>query len=547
MKPITRLLAVLAAGAGMLAAQPSIDTVVNTASFANPALPNGSLAQGGMFAVIGRNLGPADLELVNAFPLPRELGGTSIRVTVGATTLDCLMIFSLSAQVAAILPSNTPTGNGTLTLSFGGRATAPFSIRVVRSSFGIFSLNQGGSGPGIFTDPGFSINTMVQTARPGSSWFIWGTGLGPVAGNEAAGPLPGDLTGLDVTVLVGGKPAVVRYRGRSGCCAGIDQILIEIPLGVTGCHVPVVVMVGGVPSNYASISITEGSTPCSDTGGWHSADLAAGQQSNGLTAGSIVLSRVNLRQPLGAGAADLQGRIDSASAGFARYDFPQILATQSIAFVTNVGACTVFQFRGSQATLADPVRGHALDAGPLLNINGPRGLRQLVRRAGGGYSETLGGAGPVIPGIPASADYLEPGQYTVSNGAGGAVGPFSVSITIGAPINPTNLMSQNSIPRNRALTLTWTGGEDSREFVQIFGYSVAAGAQAGAAFQCRERPSARTFTIPAEVLAALPASSPQGGLIGLGTVSLPVRITAPGLTVGSLGHSILLATVSNYQ
>jgi uncharacterized protein (TIGR03437 family) len=49
---------------------------------------------------------------------------------------------------------------------------------------------------------------------------------------------------VDAEVYVGGKRAAVTYKGRSGCCAGIDQIVFTVPEGVEGCYVPVVVKTG---------------------------------------------------------------------------------------------------------------------------------------------------------------------------------------------------------------------------------------------------------------------------------------------------------------
>src|SRR5262249_16259784 len=67
----------------------------------------------------------------------------------------------------------------------------------------------------------------------------WGTGLGAVDGDEASRPLPSAITVPGLEVLVGGVAAKVVYAGRSGCCAGVDQIIIEAPPGVEGCNVAV--------------------------------------------------------------------------------------------------------------------------------------------------------------------------------------------------------------------------------------------------------------------------------------------------------------------
>jgi uncharacterized protein (TIGR03437 family) len=172
-----------------------------------------------MFIVFGQNMGSANLVQVNSLPVPATLGGTSIRVTVGGTTVNTLMIDSSARQVAAVLPSNTPAGDGTLTLTLNNQTSPPAPIRVVPSSFGMFTRNSGGSGPAIvqnfISQTQQPINGLIAAAQLGQTVILWGTGLGPVSGNEAAAPLPGDLA-IPVEVYAGNQPATIAYRGRSG-------------------------------------------------------------------------------------------------------------------------------------------------------------------------------------------------------------------------------------------------------------------------------------------------------------------------------------------
>lgn len=83
--------------------QVSIGAAVNAASFLNSSLPNGKLAQGGMFTGFGVGMGPADLVRVSAFPLPTSLAGTSVQAAVGGVSVDCIMIFTRADQLAAML------------------------------------------------------------------------------------------------------------------------------------------------------------------------------------------------------------------------------------------------------------------------------------------------------------------------------------------------------------------------------------------------------------------------------------------------------------
>src|ERR1035438_9796877 len=116
MKSSTKILGVFLL-AGAAHAQPMITGgPVNAASYAIAGLPNANIAQGSMFILFGQNLGPAAQANASSFPLPTNLGGTSIVATVGGTAVNAIMLYSNNAQVAAILPSSTPIGAGTLTL-----------------------------------------------------------------------------------------------------------------------------------------------------------------------------------------------------------------------------------------------------------------------------------------------------------------------------------------------------------------------------------------------------------------------------------------------
>ena len=137
--------------AGAAAAQnPAVNTngVVNVASFAYTGLPNGDIAPGSMVVIFGSNMGPATLQQAGAYPLPITLGGTSVKVTSGSTTTDAIINYTSAGQIAAIIPSATPAGAATLTVTYNGKASAPAPFKIVANSFGVFAANQGGSGPG---------------------------------------------------------------------------------------------------------------------------------------------------------------------------------------------------------------------------------------------------------------------------------------------------------------------------------------------------------------------------------------------------------------
>ena len=63
-----------------------------------------------------------------------------------------------------------------------------------------------------------------------------------------------------------------------------------------------------------------------------------------------------------------------------------------------------------------------MDAGPVINLNGPNGTKQLPQMKGFYFLMVGGGVAiptPVpIPGLPVVLPfYLDPGTYTIDNGA----------------------------------------------------------------------------------------------------------------------------------
>ena len=78
-------------------------------------------------------------------------------------------------------------------------------------------------------DGSLLLNDLTESAHPGQTVILWGTGLGRVSGDEASGPLPG--SNFEPQIYLGGKFIKAAYAGRSGCCSGIDQISFTIQRG----------------------------------------------------------------------------------------------------------------------------------------------------------------------------------------------------------------------------------------------------------------------------------------------------------------------------
>jgi uncharacterized protein (TIGR03437 family) len=108
-------------------------------------------------------------------------------------------------------------------------------------------------------------NRLVDSANPakaGDVVVVYCTGLGAtnpaVRSGEAAPTPPAALAKVTtpVSVTVGGQPAVVQYAGLTPGYAGLYQVNVQVPSGITpGSSVPLVLSQDGVPSNTVTLAV----------------------------------------------------------------------------------------------------------------------------------------------------------------------------------------------------------------------------------------------------------------------------------------------------
>lgn len=530
--------------------------IVNAASLAKIALPNSSIAQGSFFSVFGTNMGPSQSPSLS-FPLQTTLGGVSITIAAGGQNFSAIPLFVGPGQINAVLPSKVPVGPATLTVSYNGTSNT-INFQVVAHSFGIFTVPQSGAGPGIIDDANYHLYNLTSAALPGDIAIIWGTGLAPVlSGDETTGPLPGDRQDVPAEVYVGLKKAELTYRGRSGCCVGVDQIFFKVPAGITGCHVPVAVKIGNIISNFATMPIAA-ATPrvCSD-GDVTAADLTKYQQQGSFSVGSVDLSRSTtespgLPPPFGTGEPTIT-KLDFGSSAFVKFDFTKLEAAQNPFQITTLGTCYIFGFAGQSASQVDSVTPTPLDAGKPLLVKGPNGSKELTEIKIGTYGAQLGGGS----GASAQPLFLDPGAYTVTGPGGKDVGPFTATLNIAEPLTWTNKDSITTVVRSAGQNITWSGG-DPNSTVTISGSSIQQGTAedgsdtVGGFFTCSAPDSAKQFFIPAVVLDSLPASTQNPDIpIPFGSLSVSsnqlATFTASGIDRGFLFSIVTSSKSVNYQ
>ena len=382
------LLGLLVAPAVFSQPQPDAASVANAGSYIPIEFPDGGVARGVVFIVKGSFMGACGTKVADKYPLTTNMNGTSMKITMGGASFDVPMIYVVGCltnapdQLAGIVPSNTPVGTGTLTITYNGKS-ASVPITVIERGFGFYTINSGGTGVAIVQNfnsaTDLVTNTLATSAKPGQYAIAWGTGLGPDGNSDVNAPVPTDNP-IDLEFYVGAKRAIVTYKGRASCCSGSDVIVFQVPDGLDGCYVPVVAKIGSFVSNFATMSISANGGPCSDTNGLTAADITTAQAKGSLVMGVLELIRQDSLTALPPAAGGPVSRLDNFAGAITEMSFGTLIGLP-VREISTPGTCTVWRDHnvggetGDQPVfLGDPFL--TLSAGQVT-VSGPKGSKSF--------------------------------------------------------------------------------------------------------------------------------------------------------------------------
>jgi uncharacterized protein (TIGR03437 family) len=506
-------------------AQPAISAVYNSASYAAAPLDSSSkpigsnnISQGSIIVIFGTGLGPATLVQAPTIPLDTTLpagNGTSVAVTSGGQTVSAFMVYTLASQVAAILPSNTPIGPATVTVTFNGQKSAAASINVVKTQFGIFTQNSQGNGPAVAqvfaTSPTPTLMGLSTPAQPGQTLVLYGTGLGAISG--ADNTPPGAIqVGSNVTVNVAGTQIVAAYAGRSPNFPGLDQINFVLPANVsTGCYIPAEVTASGRPSNLFYLEIAgAGAAACTHPLGL-TADVLKRLDTPGGKA-NIGVFQMLRAVVLGLPAEGTGGLFESVDANAAFQNFSQIVFSfGGYNYPIPAGSCAVLDTIDPPAGFNVPDLGHLggteLRGADFVNLAGTNGNTATILRQTDANGNDIGG----YLGVFFST--LGKGTWTLTGGAGKDVGAFTAKVDLPESLVFTNAGNLSTPGIANGLLITWTGGAaTAQSLVTITGSSVVVNPTdpsktRGKQFYCNALASDGRFQVPASVTSQLPSNA----------------------------------------
>lgn len=221
--------------------------VTNAASFLG-----GPIAPGELVTIFGTGIGPTTLAGFSITPAG-FFDNLTGETTVLFDGIPAPLIYASAGQTTAIVPYSVAGKASTqMVVIYQGRVSTAATVPVAAAAPALFTANSSGKGNGAILNQDNSPNSPANPAEKGSIVVLFGTGEGQTNprgsdGRIASTVFPKPLQNVKVTI--GGIDANVAYAGAAPfLVAGVFQINVTVPPGVSSGAVPVVVTVGTISS-----------------------------------------------------------------------------------------------------------------------------------------------------------------------------------------------------------------------------------------------------------------------------------------------------------
>jgi len=222
------------------------------------AYRGGVLAAGSLASLFGEGIALRD-QIAPRLPLPLQLAGRRIAVTDSlSVTREAQLLFVSPGQINFIVPEETAAGTARIdVLDEFLKPLASGRTQIRASSPALFSADASGAGAAAAlwveteADGGQTVGFAFECEQgacverplrtgPDRALVLFGSGV------------RGRTNLADVAVLFNGRAGVVLYAGPQGEFAGLDQINVVPPEGLSGA-VDVEVRIGEITSNRVRV------------------------------------------------------------------------------------------------------------------------------------------------------------------------------------------------------------------------------------------------------------------------------------------------------
>jgi len=291
---------------------PFVFSVTNAASFETAwsftSVPRG-VAPGELVTLFGVSLGPRTLTTLALTPdgqVATNLAETRVLFDGVAAPL----VYVLEGQISAIVPyAVTGRSSTRLQVEYRGVRSEAYTVPVVESAPGIFTLDSSGRGAGAILNQDGTINSPSQPAATGSIIVLYATGEGQTDPAGIDGKLAGEILPkprLPVSVSIGGRNAEVLYAGAApGLVAGVLQVNVRIPVGLPSGNLPVLLTIGSRMSQ-PDVTVAVAAPAVSI--------IALSISPSSVTGGNSATGRVTLSGPAPSGGATVSLQSNNAAA-----------------------------------------------------------------------------------------------------------------------------------------------------------------------------------------------------------------------------------------
>jgi uncharacterized protein (TIGR03437 family) len=203
--------------------------IVNAAS---SAPFTAGISPGELLTLYGSNLADS-LVIAPSIPFPTTLG--NVQVTINGTAAP--IYYVAPTQVSVIVPYEIATSIVQVQVTTDGNPSNTVTAFTNLTSAGVFSVPPGGLGSGAALHQNGSLVSTANPAQPGETVSVFVTGLGAVSpgiADGAAGPVSQlSQTTNTIAAYIGGTTATVTYSGLAPQLAGLYQVNVTIPSGLT--------------------------------------------------------------------------------------------------------------------------------------------------------------------------------------------------------------------------------------------------------------------------------------------------------------------------
>lgn len=218
---------------------------------------SGAVAPGSYIAIYGSGLSDfSDYAQSATLPIAIDQAFVSFDVPSAGISVPGHLTYVSPGQVNVQVP-----------WELQGQSSAQMKITIDYSYGNVVTLSLAGSAPAVFQGGGIAAardqqNAVITTGNParrGQVVQLFANGLGPVsnqpASGEPAGSSPLATTTTVPTVTIGGQPAPVMFSGLAPGFAGLYQVNVTVPSGLSPGMQAVSIAIGGATSPSVNLPV----------------------------------------------------------------------------------------------------------------------------------------------------------------------------------------------------------------------------------------------------------------------------------------------------